>query len=123
MGSAAALWLAVFIYLLQFENVPARTFLSTLFFVVFFALSVVYYGRTAIYVDSRGVTYRGILHTSRFTFGEIGKVDILPGPITVYSIRAKGRLLHFTSLFKHHRELFSLLVDRAGLSPMRSHRA
>jgi hypothetical protein len=117
MGVAGALWLAVLVYLVQFNGVPTRTWLSALFFVVFFAVSVLYYLRTAIIVDTRGLTYRGMMRTERFDFAEIRKIDVLPGPVTVYAIRARGRLVHFTSFFKHHRRLVELVVDRAHLAP------
>jgi hypothetical protein len=103
MGTAALLWLFVLVYLMQFEGVPALT----------------YYARTAILVDGGGVTYRGLVRTDYFAFGDILKVDILPGPVTVYAVRGRGRGMHFTSFFAHHRRLMQLLVDRAGLSRMR----
>ena len=40
MGAAALLWLAVLLYLLRFDGVPLKTFLSAVFFVLFFAVSV-----------------------------------------------------------------------------------
>jgi hypothetical protein len=120
MGAAGALWLGVLIYLLQFQGVPPKTLLFTMFFVVFFAVSVAYYVRTAVFVDSKGVTFRGLVRTQRFQFSDIRKVDILPGPVTVYSVRANGRFGHFTSFFKHHRMLLELLVERAGLAPRRA---
>lgn len=119
MGVAGALWLAALLYLVQFQGVPARTLLSALFFVFFFAVSVVYYVRTAIFIDAGGLTYRGMIRTHRFRFADIRRVHVVPGPVTVYAIRARGRLLHFTSFFKHHQELAELLVNRAGLSPER----
>lgn len=119
MGLAGLLWIAVLVYLLQFERVPAKTFLSAVFFVVFFALSVAYYARTAIFVDAKGLTYRGMMRTRRLPFTDIRKVDILPGPVTVYAIRGRGMPLHFTSFFSHHRRLMQLLVERAGLAPIR----
>jgi hypothetical protein len=119
MGTAALLWLFVLIYLLQFQGVPAKTFMSALFFVVFFAISLTYYARTAIVVDGGGVTYRGLMRTDYFPFRDILKVDILPGPVTVYAVRGRGRGMHFTSFFAQHRRLMELLVERAGLSPMR----
>ena len=94
--------------------------LFTIFFVVFFSVSVAYYVRTAVFVDSKGVTFRGLVRTQRFQFSDIRKVDILPGPVTVYSVRANGRFGHFTSFFKHHRMLLELLVERAGLAPRRA---
>jgi hypothetical protein len=119
MGVAAALWLFVLVYLLQFKGVPAKTFVSAVFFVVFFGVSLTYYARTVIVVDGRGVTYRGLVRTDYFPFRDILKVDILPGPVTVYAVRGRGRGMHFTSFFAHHRRLMELLVERAGLSPMR----
>ncbi len=78
-----------------------------------------WYLRAAIVVDAGGMTYRGIVRTQRFDFSEIRKVDVLPGPVTVYSVRAKNRFVYFSSFFKHHQRLVALLVDRAGLSPHR----
>jgi hypothetical protein len=117
MGVAGLLWAAVLVYLLTFEGVPARTFLSALFFVALFGVSHAYYARAAIEVDARGVTYRGMVRTERFAFRDIHHVDVWLGPVTVYAIRGRGRGVHFTSFFAHHRRLMKLLVDRAGLAP------
>ena len=119
MAVAALLWIFVLVYLMQFEGVPAKTFISAIFFVVFFGVSLSYYARTAIFVDGGGVTYRGLVRTDYFAFGDILKVDILPGPVTVYAVRGRGRGMHFTSFFTQHRRLMELLVERAGLSPIR----
>ena len=120
MALAGLLWSAVLVYLLQFRGVPVKTFLSALFFVVFFGLSLTYYARTVIVIDGAGLTYRGIMRTERFSFDDIRKVDVLPGPVTVYAIRGKGRFVHFTSFFKHHQRLVALLIERAGLAPIQS---
>lgn len=120
MGAAGLLWTAVLVYLLTFEGVPTRTLLAAGFFVVFFGLAVLYYGRSAVVVDPKGVTYRGILRTRRLDYDDIRKLDILPGPVTVYAIRWGGAPCHFTSFFRHHRRLASLLVERAGLSGTRA---
>jgi hypothetical protein len=118
MGAAGLLWLGVLLYLLRFDGVPMVTFLSALFFVLFFAVSVTYYGRTRIVVDSGGMTYRGMVRTQRFSFADIRKVDVLPGPVTVYAVRGSRGQVHFTSFFSHHRHLARLLVERAGLAPL-----
>lgn len=118
MAGAGALWLAVLVYLLRFDGVPLKTFLSALFFVVFFGVSLVYYARTLILVDAGGITYRGVLRTLRLSFQDIRKVDVLQGPVTVYAVRGNGRFVHFTSFFEQHRALASLLIERAGLSPL-----
>ncbi len=117
MVLAGSLWGVVLVYLMTFREVPARTFLSALFFVGFFGLSVLYYVRTAIFIDARGLTYRGIVRTERFSFEDIRKVDVIPGLVTVYSVRAGARFVHFTSFFGHHRRLVDLVVEKAGLRP------
>jgi hypothetical protein len=117
MASAGALWCGVLIYLMTFRDVPLKTLCSALFFVVFFALSLAYYVRTSIEIDGAGITYHGVLHTRHFTFEEIKKVDVLPGPIIVYAVRGPGGLVHFTSFFRHHRRLMALLIQRAQLTP------
>ncbi|RYZ39187.1 MAG: PH domain-containing protein [Myxococcaceae bacterium] len=118
MAAAGLLWLGVLVYLFRFDGVPLKTFLSAAFFVLFFAVSVIYYGRTRIEVDSRGITCRGMVRTRRFSFADIRKLDVLPGPVTVYAIRGRRGFVHFTSFFRHHRYLATLLVERAGLSPL-----
>ncbi|PTL77460.1 hypothetical protein DAT35_44470 [Vitiosangium sp. GDMCC 1.1324] len=120
MGGATLLWLGVLVYLLRFDGVPIQTFLSALFFVLFFGVSVTYYGRTRIVVDAGGMTYRGLVRTRRFNFADIRKVDVLPGPVTVYAVRGSRGLVHFTSLFAHHRHLARLLIERSGLTPLRA---
>ncbi|ATB27194.1 hypothetical protein MEBOL_000632 [Melittangium boletus DSM 14713] len=120
MGAATLLWLGVLLFLLRFDGVPVQTFLSAVFFVLFFAVSVTYYGRTRIVVDADGLTYRGMVRTRRFSFADIRKVDVLPGPLTVYAVRGNRGLVHFTSLFSHHQRLARLLIERAGLSPLRA---
>ncbi|MCY1076545.1 PH domain-containing protein [Archangium sp. miwbw1] len=120
MGAATLLWLGVLVYLLRFDGVPVQTFLSAVFFVLFFGVSVTYYGRTRIIVDAGGITYRGLVRTRRFSFADIRKVDVLPGPVTVYAVRGSRGLVHFTSLFAHHRNLAKILIERSGLTPLRA---
>jgi hypothetical protein len=121
MAAAGVLWVTVLVYLLRFDDVPVKTFLAVIFFVVFFAVSLVYYARTRIVVDARGVTYRGMVRTRHYSFQDIRKVDVMPGPVTVYAIRdTGGGFVHFTSFFQHHRRLAALLVERAGLRPLTS---
>jgi hypothetical protein len=119
MIAAGVLWVGVLVYLLRFQEVPLRTWLSTAFFVVFFSVAATYYARTAVILDAAGVTFRGMIRTQRLRYAEIRKVDILPGPVTVYSVRGPRQLWHFTSFFAKHQHLVDLLVERAGLGPVR----
>ncbi len=121
MAAAGVLWVTVLVYLLRFDGVPLKTFLAVIFFVVFFGVSLMYYARTRIVVDARGITYRGMVRTRHYSFKDIRKVDVMQGPVTVYAIRdTGGGLVHFTSFFQHHRRLAALLVERAGLRPLTS---
>jgi hypothetical protein len=121
MAAAGVLWVTVLVYLLSFDGVPLKTFLAVIFFVVFFGVSLMYYARTRIVVDARGITYRGMVRTRHYSFEDIRKVDVMPGPVTVYAIRdTGGGFVHFTSFFQHHRRLAALLVERAGLRPLTS---
>lgn len=121
MALAGALWVAVLLYLLRMDGVPWKTYASAAFFAAFFGVALVYYGRTAIFVDQRGLTFRGMVRTYRLNFSDIRKLDILPGPVTVYAIRGRaGPFLHFTSFFRHHQLLANLLVERAGLASART---
>ncbi len=118
MAAAGLLWIAVLLYLFHFDGVPLKTFVSAGFFVLFFGVSLTYYARTRIVVDKGGITYRGMVRTRRFNFSDIRKLDVLPGPVTVYAIRGKWGFVHFTSFFVHHQHLARLLVERAGLAPL-----
>lgn len=117
MGVAFALWAGVFVYLLRFDDIPPKTYLTSLGFMAFFAVAILYYGRTAIVVDGQGVTYRGMFRTARFGFDDIRRVDVLPGPLTIYAIRGRDRLVHFSSFFRSHQRLATMLMERAQLSP------
>ena len=112
MAVAAAFWLAVLAFLVKNPIVPAKTFLSTGFFVILFVSSVVYYSRTAIVVDADGLTYRGMLREVRLKYDEMWKLVETPGLITLYTVHAGRRTFSFTSFFQRHRELVALLRAR-----------
>lgn len=119
MAGSGVLWAFALGWLLTFNGVPFKLLLGTGLFVGFFALATLYYARTLVAVDRSGVTYRGMMRTRRFIFGEIRRVDVFPGPITIYAIRGPRDFCHFTSFFPGHRSLAELLVQRAGLGPVR----
>jgi hypothetical protein len=113
---SVVLWLFILSQLLHTRDVPVRLVFFAAVFIAFFAVSLAYYARAAIFVDARGVTYRGIVRTARMTFDEIRKLDVLPGVVTVYAIRTARAGMHFTSFFRQHRRLVELVIARAGLS-------
>ncbi len=116
MAVAGALWTGVLVYLLTFDGIPTQTLLSAGGFALFFALAVLYYGRSAVVVDETGVTWRGMVSRSRVPWSDIRRMHVLPGPITVYAVRTPRRMWHFTSFFRNHRRLAELLVERANLA-------
>ena len=59
MAVAGALWTGVLVYLLTFDGIPTQTLLSAGGFALFFALAVLYYGRSAVVVDETGVAEQG----------------------------------------------------------------
>jgi hypothetical protein len=115
MAFAGLVWASAFVYLMTFDGVPARLVLGTLFFVGFFSLALTYYARSAIFVGPQGITYRGMVRTRWFSWRDIRKLEVVPGPITVYAIRTPDAFCHFTSFFRDHKRLATLLVERAGL--------
>src|SRR5688500_9629395 len=93
MAGGGVVWMLLLGYLASFDGVPPRTWLSVVFFVFFFALALLYYARTAIFVEGDRLTYRGLVRTHQFLFADVRRVHVLPGPVTVYSVRARGRLV------------------------------
>jgi hypothetical protein len=121
MFLAALVWALAVVVLLQLPGVPWHLVSGAGLFVGFFLVASWYYGRIAIWIDERGMVYRGAAKTRRLAFDDIRKVDVLANPmLTVYAVRGGDRPVHFTSLFRHHRRLVQLLLERAALSPLRS---
>lgn len=114
MAGAMLFWAYALYFLSGFDGVPWKTLATAFAFTAFFAVAALYYGRSAFFVDDEGFTVRGILRTSRFRFKDIRAVRVLPGPLTVYSVSAKNRFIHFTSFYRRHRKLMQTLVDRSG---------
>ncbi|MFL5321832.1 MAG: PH domain-containing protein [Myxococcaceae bacterium] len=114
MAGAAVFWGYALYFLLGFDGVPWKTLVTAASFTAFFLAGVLYYGRTAIYVDDGGLTYRGMVRTIRIEFDQIRALQVLPGPLTVYSIRGAGRFVHFTSFFRRHRALARIITERTG---------
>lgn len=112
---AGALWVGIFAYLTTFDGVPVSTYLSALAFIVLFVLSVVYHVRTAILVDAQGLTYRGLVRQQRLPFSDVARLDVVPGPITIYAVTGRSGRMQFSNFFERHRSLAEIVVERAGL--------
>lgn len=120
MAIAGALWTGVLIYLMTFDGIPVQTLVTAGGFALFFALALLYYGRSAVVIDSAGVTWRGMVTRSRVSWADIRRMHVLPGPITVYAVRTPRRMWHFTSFFRNHRRLAELVKERANLAGSRA---
>ncbi len=116
MTFAAAFWLSVFVFLLEHPEVGLTTWLSTALFVGLFLSSVLYHARTRIFVDGDSVTYQGVLKRTTLSFGDIQKVQVLPGIVTLYLVQAGRRNIAFTSFFRRHKELVALVREKADLA-------
>lgn len=116
---ATAYWLAVLAFVADAPQVHTKSVLSALFFVVMFVVSMAYHSYALIVVDAYGITYRGLLGTRRFSFKDIERFAIVPGPVTLYVLRAGSRELLFSSFIGRHKKLGELVRERAQL--WRSH--
>jgi hypothetical protein len=117
VGAAGLFWLSMLGILFWLGTATLHTLLSVLFFVGFFCVSVAYCSAQSIEVDPCGITHRLLRSHRRLGFEEVLRVHVLPGlPVTVYSVITRSGIVLFTSLFKGHRELFELIVERARLS-------
>jgi hypothetical protein len=114
MAAAMLFWGYALYFLSGYDGVPWKTLVTAAVFTAFFAVAAVYYARSAVLVDDDGFTVRGLVRTSRFRFDDILAVRVLPGPLTVYSVNAANRFIHFTSFYRRHKKLMQTLVERSG---------
>lgn len=115
---AAALWAAVLAVLLQAPAaVEPQSVLGAAAFLALFAAFSYVYGRTWIAVTPGGLVAATPFHVRPVPFGEIERIVVQDGLAgRVYAVVTRRGLIRFSCLFDHHRELFEMLLDRAGLS-------
>ena len=120
VAAAAVFWAGVLTVLLAAKHVDPRATLSATVFVAFFLVFTVVYGRTSITVTSDGVVAATPFRRRPVRFDDILEIVVRDGLAgRVYAVTTRRGIFHFTSLFARHRELFELLLDRAGLAPRR----
>src|SRR4051794_7710169 len=90
MGGAGIFWIVSLVYLLHLPWAPTKLRIGAAVFAVLYCVALAYYLRTAVFVDTQGVTFRGLIRTRRFLFRDIRTVKVLPGPIIVYAVLARG---------------------------------
>jgi len=119
VGFAGVLWTAVLVVLLLTPGAEAHAILGAAAFVAFFAGFTFVYVRTSITVTAEGIVASSPLRGRRpVPFQDIVEIVVEDGLVgRVYAVFTRGGLVHFTSLFARHRELFELLRERAELVP------
>jgi hypothetical protein len=117
---AAAFWAAVLAALAHFPGAPLGTVLAAVAFLAFFVAYSAYYDRTAIVVGPEGILFRGLVRRVPVRWDEIVKVEVYSGLAgTLYAVLTRRGPVRFTSLWSRHRELFQLVLERAGLARSR----
>jgi hypothetical protein len=90
------------------------TLLGAAFFSALFGLAATHHGSSAITVDEEGISHRGLFGATRARWSQCEGFGVLPGPVTLYVLRASGRMVRFTNLYRQHRELARHLQMRLG---------
>jgi len=120
MGVAAAFWAAVLLALARFPGAPPRTVLSALMFLAFFVAFGAHYGRLSVVVGPEGIVFRSFFRRVPLRWDDILKVEVRSGVLgTLYAVLTRRGLVEFSSLLGRHRELFQILLERAGLARSR----
>jgi Bacterial PH domain len=117
---AAAFWAAVLLALARFPGVPGESVLSATAFLVFFAAFGAHYERMAIEVGPDGLVFRSFFRRVPVRWDDILRVEVHTGLAgTLYAVLTRRGPVQFTSLWARHRELFGILLERAGLARAR----
>lgn len=119
VAAAGVLWAAVLVVLLLSPGAEARAIFGAAAFFAFFATFSFVYLRTFIAVNRDGIVASTPLRGPRpVPFGDIVEIVVQDGLAgRVYAVFTRAGLVHFTSLFARHVELFELLRERADLVP------
>jgi len=113
---AGLLWAGVLAYLLLSDGAEPDAIFGAAAFVAFFAGFSFVYRRTAITVTGEGIVATAPLRRPRpVPFSDILEIVVQDGLAgRVYAVFTRAGLVHFTSLFARHRELFELLQDQVA---------
>jgi hypothetical protein len=123
VSTAAVFWAVILAFLAQFPEVTHQTFFSAAAFLAFFVLFTAHYDNLAVTVTADRLVFSYMWRRVPVRFEEIERVEVYPGVTgTVYDVRTPRGSLQFNSFFADHRELLSLLLERAHLDPSRRRR-
>ncbi len=120
MSCAAVFWASV---LAALAHLPGATFgsvLSATIFLTFFVVFGAHYGRMAVVVTPECIVFCSFFRRVPVRWDEILRVDVRPGLAgTLYAVLTRRGLVQFSSLLARHREVFQLVLERAGLARSR----
>jgi len=115
--AAAALWGGVLVLLAELPGAQASSVISAVAFLGFFLAFSVHYGRLAIVARPDGLVFRTFFREVPVRWEEIVKVEVHTGLAgTLYAVLTRRGQVQFSSLLARHRELFALMLERAGLA-------
>jgi hypothetical protein len=115
---AAAFWVAMAVALIRGPGSAPGAVLGASAFAAFFVVSWFAYQRSWIAVTAQGIVASSPLHRRPVPFDDILRIVVRDGlGGRVYAVFTRRGLVHFTSLFARHRELFETLLERSALSP------
>ncbi len=119
VGLAACVWAAALVVLLRLPARDPRLVVGAAALVLFFAASTVVYERKSITVTRAGIVAASAFRGQRpIAWDEILQVVVRDGlGGREYAVVTRRGPVHFTSLVARHRELFEILLERAGLQP------
>ena len=120
VAAAAVFWTSVLAILLGAQHIDPRAIASAAVFVAFFVVFTFVYDRTFITVTTDGIVAATPFRRRPVRFEDILEIVVQDGLAgRVYAVLTRRGIVHFTSLFARHRELFELLLERAELTPRR----
>jgi hypothetical protein len=115
---AAAFWAGMVVALLRLPGSAPGAVLGSAAFAAFFIASWIGYQRSWIAVTADGIVASSPLRRKPVPFDDILRIVVRDGlGGRVYAVFTRRGLVHFTSLFARHRELFETLLRRSALTP------
>ncbi len=113
---AAWVWAGALVVLLRVPGGDPRLVAGAAALVLVFAASAVAYGRKWIAVTGDGIVASSAFRRLQIAWDDILQIVVRDGlGGREYAVVTRRGPVHFTSLIARHRELFELMLDRAGL--------
>lgn len=120
MLAAAVFWASVLAALAHLPGAPFGSIVSALAFLAFFVVFSAHYDRMAIVVTPDFIVFCSFFRRVPVRWDDVLKVEVRPSLAgTLYAVLTRRGLVQFSSLLARHREVFQLLLERAGLARSR----